>query len=948
MSFLTGAPLGERTHRRFAFGRTLLVAFLLATLFVASVAPLTRGTGLPPAVGSPTMPSPAGARPTPAAIVPARLFTPLTVPLTHSVVLQDLPAYRPTAHVAGPPPADSGRPSAYPGPRTSLASVFPLTVTDPNSSFYLSVPTTSEGINANQCGCAPPDVQVGVGPTQELEMVNLEGALYGAGGNLERSFGLSSFFGTGSDFLSDPKVVYDNGSHRWFASIFDFSSTLGGSVQVAASSSSDPNGTWSVYAIASPASTFPDQPILGVSSKAVAVSGDIFSTSGTTFYGAAYWVLNKSQMLGGVSNLSVQQFGPDPTTYELHPVLSVSTSPDLFVTMTNYLGATSFIQVYDVAGVPPANLTVTLTNVTVSSIVPAPSAVQPGTSEASDTGDSRVQTSVWNHGTLWLGFNDQCQLASDTAARACVRLVSINTTTDTVLQDFDVSLNGSYLYYPALAVSADGFVSLIVGTSNSTLYPSLLVTGRLPGDAVGTVQPALWLVQGSASQTCGVSVCRYGDYFGAGSVPGTSTAWVAGEYGGTASAWQTRLGEVTLRGPVGFRLTASPPSVEVGQSTLVTLAMLNSTCRGTVHCSINVPLDGAPTFVSGCVTGFTSTTVAVTFPLAGNFTLGSGGWASTYSAANCTESSRIVNVTVTPITVHVDRSLTVSVGATPPGLADVGQVVQFQAVAAGGVAPYGYHWTALLSGCADSGAPTVSCVAQTAGPVTVRVQVQDGHGVFANGTLAFWIDPAPSVSVTAPRSTIELGQILELDSTVVGGSGTFDYLWSGLPSGCAGTNLPLLSCLPTQTGSFLVNLTVTDSTGYSVTSAAAPVFVLPPLSATLSVSSGAATAGDPLTFTAAVTGGLAPYSFSWSGLPAGCSSQNSSTISCTPSQSGNFSVTVSVGDALGGSSRTSLPVLVSPANAGSMNLTYLLIALLVVIVIVVAAVTVLLLRRRRR
>ncbi len=929
--------------------RGFVIALLTGVLLFGGLLPIIALAA--PAGLAPTAPAPLRATPSLAGsgvTLPASAFTPVRGTLTGTVTVGSLPPFSGAPRTTVSLPPEHGVPRASPAPATLTAAVYPLQITTANGSPFLSIPHSGEGINANQCGCAPPDVQVAAGPAQEVEMVNLEGAVFAGDGSLDRSFSLSTFWGSGSDFLSDPKVLYDNGSGRWFASILEYSSTLGGLVRVAASSSSDPNGTWHVYAISTPSSTFGDQPILGVSSDTVGVSGDIFSVSNGNYYGAAYWVINKSQALAGASSLAVTQFGPDPSTFSLHPVQSVSYSPDLFVTMTNYGGTTSFVEVFDVAGVPPANLSVTVTNVTVASITPAPSAVQSGTSEMDDTGDSRVLTSVWNAGTLWLGFNDQCQLPSDTAPRSCARLVSINTTSGTLLQDFDVSLNGSYLYYPALAVSSDGFLSLLLGASSSTLYPSLLVTGRLPTDAPATLQTAMWLIQGSVSQACGTSVCRYGDYFGAGTIPGSSNAWVAGEYGGSSAAWQTRLGEVALRGPLGFAMSASPSAIEVGQSTRLTFTLLNSTCRGSVYCSVNVPLAGAPTYTSGCITGFSSASATATFSTPGNYTLGAGGWATTYSTGNCTEASRIDNVSLIPTVVRVAPSLGVSILSSPTGIADVGQLLSFRATPSGGAPPFAYHWTSLPSGCLDSGASSVSCLAVFAGPVTVRIQVQDGYGVFVNGTLAYWIDPAPSASLTAVRPTIELGQILELSGAASGGSGTYSYAWNGLPPGCGTADVALLSCAPSSSGSFVVNLTVTDTNGVSVTSSAAAVYVLPPLSATLTASSRAAVVGSDVTFSAAVTGGLGPFSYTWHGLPPGCQSQNSPTITCTPSESGNFSVTVSVVDALGGNAASSVPVAVNSSTSSSLDFSLFLLIGIVVAVVAAAAVLVVLLRRRRR
>jgi hypothetical protein len=53
-------------------------------------------------------------------------------------------------------------------------------------------------------------------------MVNVIGAVYLKSGVLNRTFDLHPFFNvTSSDYIGDPKVLFDAPSGRWFASVFD-------------------------------------------------------------------------------------------------------------------------------------------------------------------------------------------------------------------------------------------------------------------------------------------------------------------------------------------------------------------------------------------------------------------------------------------------------------------------------------------------------------------------------------------------------------------------------------------------------------------------------------------------------------------------------------------------------------------------------------------------------
>ncbi|HTT26171.1 MAG TPA: PKD domain-containing protein, partial [Thermoplasmata archaeon] len=59
--------------------------------------------------------------------------------------------------------------------------------------------------------------------------------------------------------------------------------------------------------------------------------------------------------------------------------------------------------------------------------------------------------------------------------------------------------------------------------------------------------------------------------------------------------------------------------------------------------------------------------------------------------------------------------------------------------------------------------------------------------------------------------------------------------------------------------------------------------------------------GRPVQFNASVLGGTLPYTFAYSGLPAGCTSADTPTLECTPLKPGRFFVSLRVTDALGAS-----------------------------------------------
>jgi len=402
----------------------------------------------------------------------------------------------------------------------------------------------------------PPDVQVAAGPVNIMEMVNLQGEIWTKSGVIQvPPFRLSNFFGTGFDSISDPKVLFDANSQRWFASLTDITT---GQVAIAVSTTSDATGSFCVYKTSSSPSVLFDQPILGVSNDKVVVSTNDYNAFTEAFLYAQYWVFNKSQML----TCSSTNFATKTVTgsSSIHPVQSLTSINTEYMVTAKHTAAGSFIRIFSVNGIPTSTTTISVTakNINVSSILNPPSAVQKGTTFKLDTGDKRVQDAVWANNALWLAHNNRCVPSGDTTARACLHLIEINTSTMHVMQDFNYGIIGKYLFYPALRViPSSGNLFLVFGLSSSTDYPGIEVTEQAAGDPINSLQSPIMLKAGVAQVTltygCVNNVCRYGDYFGAALDPTVSNGvWVAGEYGsgvldpsGYGPAWGTRIGNFT-------------------------------------------------------------------------------------------------------------------------------------------------------------------------------------------------------------------------------------------------------------------------------------------------------------------------------------------------------------------------------------------------------------------
>ncbi len=398
-------------------------------------------------------------------------------------------------------------------------------------------------------GHVPPDVQVAAGPNHIMEMVNVEGEIWTKQGVPVNIFSLSSFFNTGSDFIGDPKVLYDLISGRWFASLLRANTS---SVVIAVSGTNDPTGTWFLYNFAAASGDCPDQPIIGVSDDIFVISVNDFVSPCVPgmgiFEGAQYWILNKSEMIAGAS-VHFKMFGPDRSLFSVHPVNSLSSTSTQFMVSVGSSDA-NFLQLFYVSGVPPNPVITNWLNLPISTTRAPPNATQQGTTSLIDTGDARVQDAAWYKGKLWVSFNDACIPSGEPQLRSCLRLVKVDTSVPLILQDFDVSASGKFYFYPALSIDSQGNVVFVFGYSSSADYPSIAVSAQAISDPAETWEQPKTLKSGLGPETSycpGTAACRYGDYFGASLDPtDPSVIWVAGEYGSAISRWATFIGSVRV------------------------------------------------------------------------------------------------------------------------------------------------------------------------------------------------------------------------------------------------------------------------------------------------------------------------------------------------------------------------------------------------------------------
>ncbi|HEX9047743.1 MAG TPA: hypothetical protein VF988_12020 [Verrucomicrobiae bacterium] len=140
----------------------------------------------------------------------------------------------------------------------------------------------------------PPDSNGAIGPGRFMEFVNGTVAVYNRtnGAQVQRKSDLIFWANAGvvlasSQAVSDPRVIYDPQTQRWFAIQVDLDgnatdpTTEANDFLLAVSTSSNPAGAWKGFLIPSDPDNgyFADFPTLGIDSNAVYIGGDYYRAS---------------------------------------------------------------------------------------------------------------------------------------------------------------------------------------------------------------------------------------------------------------------------------------------------------------------------------------------------------------------------------------------------------------------------------------------------------------------------------------------------------------------------------------------------------------------------------------------------------------------------------------------------------------------------------------------
>ena len=473
------------------------------------------------------------------------------------------------------------RPLRHPfplSPMTSFNDPVAQTVAGPMVSTSSGSDFDGIAVGADAAAVAPPDPNLSVGDTQVVQWVNTEfevldkatGALlYGpAAGNT-----LWNNTGGGACQLNndgDPIVLFDKAAHRWVMTQLAVSGGPPYYQCVAVSTTNDATGPFVRYIYQMP--NFNDYPKLGVWSDGYYMSFNIFQDFiiFSTFQGALPCALDRNAMLTGQS-ASMVCFQLSSSYASLLPgdldgsTPAVAGSPGLFLSLnTNSLDLWRFHA--DFSNTSNSQLTGPI-NIPVASFSQACGGgtciPQAGTTQQLDSLGDRLMYRL-----PYRNFGDHEALVANhsvtVGSSAGVRWYEIRSpfSTPSVFQQGTYAPDNNFRWMGSIGMDEAGDIAMGYSESSSTMNPSINYTGRVPGDAPGTMEGENVIISGTGSQNGGLS--RWGDYTAISIDPTNDcTFWYTDEYLQQSGSfnWSTRIASFSFPACGGTVSTASQTSL---------------------------------------------------------------------------------------------------------------------------------------------------------------------------------------------------------------------------------------------------------------------------------------------------------------------------------------------------------------------------------------------------
>lgn len=434
-------------------------------------------------------------------------------------------------------------------------------------------------------GSLPPDTDGDVSTDFYMQIVNLRYKVFNKSGvGVFGPFNNSSVFNglPNNSNDGDGIVLWDENAGRWLFSQFSLPNYPNGPFyqNVAISQTNDPTGSWYRYQFTF--SIMPDYPKLSVWQDAYYMTIRRFASGSGSWLGPAAVAFDRNKMLVGDPSAAMVMFNL-PSTSEGplaldcdsdFPPAGTPNNVSYLVSSPPQLNMYEFHVDWSNTNNSTFNLTTSVPLTTFSvfgnggNFIP-----QPGTSQKLDA-FSRKGLMFRMPYRKFNGYSSAVACFTvNVAGKAGIRWMEIRNTGSgwTLYQEGTYAPDAAnYRWMPSIAMDSSGNIALGYSISSTSLYPSIRYTGRLAGDALGTMTLAeKGITNGGGSQTDNSG--RWGDYSCMSvdpSAPGTF--WYTNQYYSSTSgaSWQTRVASFSLGNIFASYATASPLLICQGQDSI--------------------------------------------------------------------------------------------------------------------------------------------------------------------------------------------------------------------------------------------------------------------------------------------------------------------------------------------------------------------------------------------
>jgi len=397
----------------------------------------------------------------------------------------------------------------------------------------------------------PPDVGGCVGPNHYMEVLNTQVRIYNKAGTSISTTSLNGFWtGVGTSTF-DPHIVYDQYAGRWIF-VTDANPSASSAILIGVSVTSDPTGSWHLYAIDVDATNanWLDFPLVGFNNKWICVSGNMFSNTSGNSTGIQVYAIDKASVYaGGPANF--QRFTSPSPAFTYCPAKTMSALQDTMFLAQTY--SSTVLHIYRITGAVGSAIFATHGSVSSSSWgctgCSGNFAPQLNTDSLLDAGDWRMESCVYSNNSIWCAHN--AFLPASGRTRSIVQWWQLSTAaTPVVIQKGRVEDPSSNIFYsyPCIAVNSAGDALVSYTRTARNEFPSVEYSLRYSTDALNTMRSGYRYKLGEAwyGKDYGSGRIRWGDYTSACLDPVDSTTfWCVSEYAKSpTSTWATWIAEI--------------------------------------------------------------------------------------------------------------------------------------------------------------------------------------------------------------------------------------------------------------------------------------------------------------------------------------------------------------------------------------------------------------------